>query len=182
MRFLSSNLNKIREVQDILEPKGVNAIPVAQKIEEIQTDDVNLLIRDKAIRAFEVIGRPLFVEHTGLYASALNELPGGLTQVFWDKLEAEKVSEVFKALKNQAVIAKTHIGFINGKTIQIFVGEIEGAFSDEPRGDRNFQWDCVFIPSGQNTTFAEMGSQKKNEISMRRIALDKLAEGLLNGT
>ncbi len=180
VRFLSSNGNKIREVQDILAPKGVKAIPVAQKIEEIQTDNVESLIRDKAIKAFEIIGRPLFVEHTGLYADALNDLPGGLTQVFWDKLEADKMSEIFKLLRNQSVTAKTHIGLIDGKTIRMFVGEIGGSFSDEPRGDRTFQWDCVFVPEGYSTTFAEMGSEKKNKISMRRIALDRLAEGLLH--
>lgn len=177
IRFLSSNKFKIDEVREILGPLGVEAIPVARKIDEIQTDDVDRLIRDKAIKAFEMIGRPLFVEHTGLYADALKALPGGLTQVFWDTLQADAVAELFKALKNQRVSAKTHIGYIDGYKIKTFVGEVQGTFPDEPRGPRDFQWDCVFIPTGFDKTFAELGN-KKNEISMRRLALSALAKEL----
>ena len=41
------------------------------------------------------------------------------------------------------------------------------------RGNRDFQWDCVFQPDTYDKTFAEMGEQK-NTISMRKIALEKL--------
>ncbi|WP_268870415.1 MULTISPECIES: non-canonical purine NTP pyrophosphatase [Halopseudomonas] len=37
-----------------------------------------------------------------------------------------------------------------------------------------FQWDCVFVPNGHIQTFAEMG-EAKDEISMRRKALDQFA-------
>jgi XTP/dITP diphosphohydrolase len=37
--------------------------------------------------------------------------------------------------------------------------------------------DCVFQPAGYSETFAEMGD-KKNSISMRRGALEKLAAHL----
>jgi XTP/dITP diphosphohydrolase len=50
---------------------------------------------------------------------------------------------------------------------------VSGTLASEPRGDPS-QWDCVFIPEGSNQTFAEMG-ERKNEISMRRAALDRFA-------
>jgi XTP/dITP diphosphohydrolase len=58
-----------------------------------------------------------------------------------------------------------------------FEGEVHGKISSEPRGSRDFQWDCIFIPDGEKLTFAEMG-EKKNDISMRRRALEKFAEFL----
>jgi XTP/dITP diphosphohydrolase len=134
------------------------------------------LLRDKAIKAFQFIGRPLFVEHTALYADALNQFPGGLTQVFWDTLGADRVAEMFKALGDQSVTAKTHVAYINGKTIRTFEGSVNGRFSDEPRGPRDFQWDCVFIPEGRSETFAEMGMTEKNKISMRTMALIVFAD------
>jgi len=179
VRFLSANPHKIAEVVAILGPKGIEAVAVDRKIDEIQTADVDALIRDKAIKAYQMIGRPLFVEHTGLYADALNGFPGGLTQVFWDTLEADRVAALFKALGNQSVLAKTHVGYIDGRTIRIFVGEVAGRFADEPRGSRDFQWDCVFVPDGYKGTFAEMGPSGKNKISMRRKALDAFAAGVL---
>lgn len=60
-----------------------------------------------------------------------------------------------------------------GIKIHIFKGEIVGTIAPAPRGPEGFQWDPIFIPDGQPQTFAEMGD-KKNEISMRRMAVDKM--------
>jgi XTP/dITP diphosphohydrolase len=175
IRFLSSNEHKIREVQAILSPVGVNIVPAPIKIEEIQTENVQRLVRDKVLKAFELIGRPVFVEHTGLHLPGLNGLPGGLTQIFWDHLQADSFVSLVKNLGNSLVTAKTVIGYCDSRTVHYFEGEISGTVPDVPAGSRDFQWDCVFIPDGFTQTFAELGEQK-NDISMRRKALDQFAE------
>lgn len=181
LRFLSGNNYKINEVQKILGEIGINVIPYAAKIEEIQTEDEQKLIRDKLLKAFEMIGRRLFVEHTGLYLESMNGLPAGLTQIFWDRLQADKFSEIFGSLPNKTLIAKTIIGYCDGINIHYFDGEVKGNVSREPKGDRSFQWDCVFIPEGYKQTFAELG-EEKNKISMRKIALDKFSKYLKGHT
>ena len=118
------------------------------------------------------------MEHTWLYLAALNGFPAGLTQIFWDTLGADKVSELFGKLPDTSVCAKTKIGYCDGKKIQQFEGEIRGNIAPQPQGNREFQWDCVFIPEGHNVTFAQMGQEKKNLISMRRHALTMFAEYL----
>lgn len=173
IRFISNNKYKIDEAASILKASDVNVIPVNMKIEELQTDDVQHLVQDKALKAFKAIGRPLFVEHTGLFIDKINQLPGGLTQVFWDKLEADKFSELFgDEIGESKAKAVTTIGYIDGAKIRIFSGEISGSIITSPRGNQDFQWDCIFVPDGETQTFAEMG-EKKNEISMRKIALEK---------
>ena len=178
IRFLSSNQFKIQETQTILELAKIKVIPLNEKIDELQTLDTEKLIKDKLLKAFKIVGKPIFIEHTGLYLNYLNGFPGGLTQIFWDSLEAERFSKLFGNLVDTKVIAKTHIGFCDGKKYFSFIGEVGGSISDKPMGNRDFQWDCVFIPNGYTQTFAEMGAMK-NEISMRRIALDKFCEFLI---
>src|SRR5215208_3780506 len=95
LRFLSSNPNKVTEANAILSGAGFDLIAVEKKLDEIQSDNVELLVRDKCIKAFRLIGRPVFVEHTGLYIEALNGFPGGLTQIFWATLGAERVAGLF---------------------------------------------------------------------------------------
>ncbi|HIC0446263.1 TPA: non-canonical purine NTP pyrophosphatase [Escherichia coli] len=177
IRFMSGNQHKINEVQRILTPIGVEVVPVSKKIEELQTENVHSLVRDKVTKAFEAIGRPLFVEHTGLYLSGLNGLPAGLTQIFWDKLEAERFVKLVAGLNDNKVIAKTVLGYCDGCEIHLFEGAIEGTVPVIPAGPADFQWDCVFVPNGHAQTFAEMG-QEKDSISMRRKALDQFAEYL----
>lgn len=172
IRFVSQNEHKVREIQEILQPANIEVIAVNEKIEEIQTENVSLLVRDKLLKAFSITGRPVFVEHTGLYINQLNNLPGGLTQIFWDKLQADNFSTLLGSGPSTAVTAKTIIGYCDGKKVHTFSGEIEGDICSPPRGSRDFQWDCVFVPKGQHETFAEMGS-KKNSISMRKLAFDQ---------
>ncbi|MBY5601742.1 non-canonical purine NTP pyrophosphatase [Rhizobium leguminosarum] len=171
LRFMSRNEFKIKEVKSILEASGVEIVAVDSAIDEIQTDDVEKLVKDKCIKAFQKVGRPLFVEHTGLYINALNGFPAGLTQVFWDTLQADRVATIFGQMADTAVTAKTRIGYCDGKNVMQFEGAISGKISPEPRGDRAFQWDCIFIPDGYAQTFAELGD-KKNEMSMRKLALE----------
>lgn len=177
LRFASNNDFKISEAANILIQKKIKVIPLKLKIEELQTTETERLVREKLLIAYRKIGRPLFVEHTGLYVDQIGGLPGGLTQIFWDNLGPDTFSRLFGSPKPDSASAKTTIAFCDGTKIKIFSGEIQGLIVNEPRGDREyFQWDCVFQPTGHNKTFAEMGPDEKNKISMRRIALDALAE------
>ncbi|MCG3703807.1 hypothetical protein L5F68_05605 [Aliarcobacter butzleri] len=178
IRFVTNNEHKFHEVKAMI---NVADVVIAKlKIEEIQTDDVEKLVKDKLLKAFKKVGRPVFVEHTGLYIKSLNDLPGGLTQIFWDKLEADQFSKILGNLDTTNALAKTTIAYCDGKKIHYFEGEIEGKISSEPKGKRDFQWDCVFVPDGEIMTFAEMGD-KKNEISMRKIAFEKFNKHLHEG-
>lgn len=181
LRFLSRNSHKIREAETILEPAGVEIVPVNLAIDEIQTADTRKLVHDKCLRAFSQIGHPLFVEHTGLYMSSLNGFPGGLTQVFWDTLGAQRFTEIFGRLLDRKVIAKTIVAYCDGKRVHYFEGAVSGTIAKQPRGNRDFQWDCVFVPDGYSKTFAELGPVK-NSISMRRLALDCLTSFLRTGS
>jgi XTP/dITP diphosphohydrolase len=180
LRFVSSNVHKIKEAGEILTPHGVTVIPATIKIEELQTEDVGRLVTDKLIKAFQSIGRPLFVEHTGLYIDHLNGFPAGLTQIFWDKLKADRFAALANSLPDSRLTAKTVLGYCDGRKIHMFEGSINGHVPTVPAGDRTFQWDCVFVPDGETQTFAEMGL-RKNDISMRRRALDAFAAFLISG-
>lgn len=180
IRFVSRNKFKIQEVQKLLAEIDVDVVPVRHSIEEIQTENIDKLVRNKLLSAFTIIGRPVLVEHTGLYIDSLNSLPGGLTQIFWDKLQADKFSSLFGRDETPTVLAKTIIGYCDTRKVYLFEGSVSGTIASEPRGSRDFQWDCVFVPDGESETFAEMG-ERKNDISMRRIAFDKFKDFLKEG-
>lgn len=174
LRFISNNKYKIQETTELFKPHGIEVIAVGSKLEELQTTNIHALVRDKTLRAFNQIGHPLVVEHTGLVLDALGGFPGGLTQIFWDAIQADRFSSLFGGTK---ISAKTTIGFCDGQKIHFVDGETNGQVAASPKGPREFQWDCIFIPEGYSKTFAEMGA-KKNEISMRRKAIDSFVEYL----
>jgi XTP/dITP diphosphohydrolase len=180
IRFLSNNEYKIDEFRKILKNYGIKVIPINLKIKELQTLDMTEIVKDKLLKAFQIIGKPVIVEQTGLYIDFLNGFPGGLTQIFWDKLQADKFASMINNFPVISLTAKTVIGYCDLIKLHFFEGEIKGNVPKVPTGDRHFQWDCVFIPDGYTETFAEMGS-KKNDISMRKIAIENLCDHLKRG-
>jgi XTP/dITP diphosphohydrolase len=178
--FASNNEYKSKELLDIINPELPEAMeirPLKMKIEEIQSSDSEKIVRDKVVKAFSKVRRPLFVGHTGLYIEHFGDLPGGLTQIVWESLQADKFCEFFGRTENTAAVARTMLGYCDGRNVITFEGEIKGSIASEPRGDRSFQWDCVFIPDGYDKTFAEMGDLKY-EMSSRRLALQALVKYL----
>ena len=176
--FVSNNPYKVAEVKVLLRDSSIEVIQLAIKIEELQTQDDQKLVKDKLLKAFTICGRPVFVEHTSLQIEYLNGFPGGLTEIFWEKLKHEKFAQLIGNSANNALIAKTTIAYCDGKCIHNFTGEIKGTVPNVPRGPLEFQWDSVFIPDGYELTFAEMGMVEKNKISMRKMAYDKFIQFL----
>jgi XTP/dITP diphosphohydrolase len=57
---------------------------------------------------------------------------------------------------------------------EIFDGTCEGRMDLAPRGQGGFGYDPLFIPSGYQQSFAELGEEIKNQLSHRSKALAKL--------
>jgi XTP/dITP diphosphohydrolase len=58
------------------------------------------------------------------------------------------------------------------------VGAVRGAVAKEERGKSGFGFDPIFIPSGYDQTYAELGLDIKNKISHRRKALEEFEKYL----
>jgi XTP/dITP diphosphohydrolase len=53
-------------------------------------------------------------------------------------------------------------------------GTVEGAIADAPRGSGGFGYDPIFVPHGEDRTFAEIPADQKNRMSHRARALAAL--------
>jgi len=91
-------------------------------------------------------------------------------------IKNEGLFNIVEKLGNTNAEAKTIIGYAkNPDEIYYFAGSIRGKIVS-PKGKSNFGWDPIFQPEGCSKTFAELTQKEKNDISMRRIALNKLKE------
>jgi XTP/dITP diphosphohydrolase len=62
---------------------------------------------------------------------------------------------------------------------ELFEGTCEGHIASQPSGVKGFGYDPLFIPTGYNESFAQLGDAVKNQISHRAKALSKLRNRLL---
>ena len=174
LSFITGNANKLAEVRAIL---GADVAQLDIDLPEIQELDAHAVIKAKLDAAFEHHDGPFIVEDTSLSFDGMNGLPGTLIKWFLKTIGPEGLAQLGTSF-GAAARAKTLIGFArHADDIQYFEGEVAGKIV-QPRGTSCFGWDGVFEPEGYDKTFAEMTSEEKNAMSMRRMALEKLKAAL----
>lgn len=174
--FITGNKAKFEEVKSIL--PFVDQLDI--DLPEIQEIDAREIIRKKLSEALNHAQGEFIVEDTSLYLECLKGLPGPLIKWFLKTIGNLGLAQIADHFKNTTAEARTIIGYAkNHEEIYFFEGFVKGNIV-MPRGNSNFGWDIVFQPQGYDKTFAEMGKEEKNKISMRKLALDKLKSFLEN--
>jgi non-canonical purine NTP pyrophosphatase (RdgB/HAM1 family) len=180
--FVTSNHNKAREAEEIL---GVELRAVALDLPEMQDLDVAQVAAVKAASAREVLGdpdSPILVEDSGIVFGAWNGLPGALTKWFLASVGNEGILKMLQKEEDRSAraVCAVAIAFASG-SVRVFAGEVGGSIAFEPKGERGFGWDPIFIPDGYMETYAELGP-RKHEVSHRARALYAAREALHGGS
>jgi non-canonical purine NTP pyrophosphatase (RdgB/HAM1 family) len=167
--FATSNIDKVREAKEIL---GIDIVSTSLEIPEIQSLDPIKVAMHKAKSYFSVLSKPLFVEDVSLCFTALNGLPGPYINDFSHALGNSGLIKLLNNQPDHTCTAVTTLAFCDSiEHVEIFQGKVAGSVSTEILGNNGFGWDQIFIPEGQNKTFAQMSSTEKNSLSMRTQAL-----------
>jgi len=186
--FATNNLHKLGEVQNLLGSKiklsSLKDIGFIGEIpEDYETLKENAL--QKARYIYDRYKINCFADDTGLEIDGLNGAPGvysaryaGPNCSFDDNID--KVLKELKDTKNRKARFRTVIALILDGKEYFFEGRVEGEILKERQGLEGFGYDPDFKPKGSGKSFAEMEKKKKNKISHRGLATQKLIEFLLN--
>ena len=175
--FITRNDFKVKEVDYFLKDTAIEIHRIDLTIQEILDVQLEKVVRDKTLQAYNAIQNPCVVEHGGLCIDALNGLPEGLSKPVWDTVD-DRLCQFLRDDDHRTAIAKTVGGYCDGKSIQLFVGKTRGSLAESARGEYKFQWDPVFIPEGSKQTYAEMGFPAKAQYSQSRKAWEALVQAV----
>jgi len=185
--FATNNENKTREIKNILGDSftllSLQDYNITEDIPENEdTLEGNAL--HKARTVYNMIHTNVFADDTGLEIDILDGLPGVHSARFAgeNKDSAANIRKVLTMMgdtENRKARFRTIIALILKGKEYIFEGVVNGRIITKERGNDGFGYDPVFIPDGQNITFAEMSLDEKNRISHRAIAFEKLKTFLL---
>jgi XTP/dITP diphosphohydrolase len=173
--FISTNEYKKEEVLKAFNGSNIELEVVSLQIRELMDLDLEVIVKDKLLQAYKEFGLPCAVEHGAIHIEALNRLPGGISKVVWDSV-GDKICKFIQPGEPRNAIAKSLVGYCDGKKLHFFPGETKGTIAEEARGDRKFQWDPIFIPDGSSSTYAELGFPEKETFSQA----NKAWKGLIN--
>ena len=169
--FATTNESKLSEAKAIL---GIEVRGESLDIAEIQSLDFKEVAKQKALTYFEKLNRPIFAEDVSLTFNALKGLPGTYIDDFSKALGNEEMCKILSHKRDRTAVARTTLAYTeDGQNVEFFIGELNGIIAKYPRGEKGFGWDPIFIPDGDNRTFAELEPEEKNAISMRKKALEK---------
>jgi len=176
LKFVTGNLNKLREAQEILGIKMEQG--TAEHLHEIQTNDIRELVEHKVIEAWREFKCPVLVEDSGLIFTAWNGLPGALVKWFEKSVGCEGMLKMLESFENRHAEAVCLTAVYDGETMVIGEGRIPGTIAHEMRGNQGFGWDVIFVPEGETRTYAEMSPEEKNARSHRQQAFASLKNQL----
>jgi XTP/dITP diphosphohydrolase len=186
----SHNPGKVREINDLLRPLGIEAVsagalglPEPEETADIFTGNAEL----KALAAAKGSGLPALADDSGLAVDALGGDPG-IYSARWagpEKDFAMSMRKVHDAiLKIEAKTGKTQsrrahfvcalcLGWPDGH-VETVEGKVIGDLVWPPRGERGFGYDPIFVPEGHDRTFAEVDPDWKHSVSHRAYAFNQL--------
>src|SRR5437764_11537472 len=138
----------------------------------------------KALAASRQLPALVIADDSGLEVDALGGAPGIYSARYAGEnaTDREKIDKLLEELTRIGAIQGARRARFRcvlalgcgGEILGTFEGTVQGQISERPHGSRGFGYDPIFIPDGFDQTFGELAPAKKNQLSHRARALEKL--------
>jgi non-canonical purine NTP pyrophosphatase (RdgB/HAM1 family) len=169
--LVTGNPGKIEEARRLC---GFDMKASALDLPEVQSLNIEEVLRAKAHKAFGQLETPIVVDETGLELVALNGFPGCLVKWMLEAVGADGLAQTAYSLGDPRATARCALLYFDGKHEVLAEGTTSGSLVRPPRGGGGFGWDPVFQPDGYELTFAELSGPEKDAISHRGAAWHQL--------
>ncbi|MBN1625439.1 MAG: XTP/dITP diphosphatase [Deltaproteobacteria bacterium] len=161
--------------------KGLDDFPpVPEAIEDGMTFEENAY--KKAFSTARSLGLPALADDSGIVVRALGGEPGVHSARYagdhasdedrYSKLLKEMEGKTDRGAYFECAIL---IALPTGSSMT-FTGRCDGEITFEPKGDKGFGYDPVFLYPPLNMTFAQIHLEEKNRVSHRGMAMARLKE------
>lgn len=182
------NKGKLEEMTALLAPFGIECIgAAAMNLAEPEETETTFIgnARIKAHAAAKATGLPALSDDSGIEVDCLGGAPGVYTADWAETPNGRDftmaMTKTWDACEKIAAPQPRHARFRSTLVLawpdghdEVFEGKVEGALVWPMRGKTGHGYDPMFQPEGFDITFAEMDPAKKNEISHRADAFNKL--------
>ncbi len=185
--FATGNKDKLKEVKEMLSNDSIK-VPIDIGISNFDVvEDGNTLEENsykKASALYQLTGRAVFADDTGLFVKALDNRPGvhshryaSANATYEDN--RKKLLDELSNKDDRSAYFETVISYINLKgEVFRFTGRLDGYISEIEKGSGEFGYDKIFIPENSQKSLAEMTIEEKNQISHRARAMAKFKKFL----
>jgi len=176
---VTTNRGKYNEISRMIQQRGHEAEQLPTPYPEVQVESLEIVVLQGLYWLMQHYERPILVDDSGLFVDSLNGFPGVYSAHAYKSFGCDGILRLMETETNRKARFECVLGFMDiGKDPMLFKGVSEGSISTETRGEKGFGFDPIFVPEGFSETFAEMPMDRKNELSHRGRAFEKLFEFL----
>lgn len=181
LTYVTGNYGKYISVKEKFEKAGMEIDYFKCDLDEPNVNDIKLISKEKAIEAYKIIGKPVFVADSGFYIEDYPNnpgYPGAFVKRSGVSSDINKLLNDMKNTKNRSCYFLDCLTFFDGYEYKQFIGICKGSLSYEMRGHQSKKaksnlW-YVFIPNNCTKTLAEMTDYEiKNRPDNRTSATDE---------
>lgn len=176
--LVTSNKHKLEEYRQGLDRLGVDIELLKADCEEIQTDTLQKVVRSCIEQLKDQGYRNFMLDDSGLFVPSLNGFPGVYSAYVMETIGCQGMLRLIDGLDRGARF-ECCIGVSSEELGDFSVtGASPGRIIFEERGTGGFGYDPIFVPDGEERTFAQMDMLSKNQHSHRGRAMVLLAAEL----
>jgi XTP/dITP diphosphohydrolase len=168
--LVTQNRHKIVELKPLFQSRGVRFATTSIEKMEIRSERVEEIAIAAARHAFITLKRPVIVDDTGLYISALGGFPGAYAAFVLRSIGNDGILRLLKDKTDRTAVFRTAVGYCDEDHLESFAGEMKGSIAENPVGEGGFGYDPVFVPEGFQKTYAQLALEEKISISHRTRA------------
>jgi XTP/dITP diphosphohydrolase len=176
----TTNAHKASELRALL---GLEIDAQGVDVEETgETFAENAMLKARAAAAMAADDEIALGEDSGIAVVALGGEPGIRSARFAGPDDAGRRRALLARMdgiedRRAAYVCALAAVLPDGREL-VVEGRLEGALAEDERGSAGFGYDPIFVPEGEQSTVAELGQARKDEISHRARAAALLGREL----
>jgi inosine/xanthosine triphosphate pyrophosphatase family protein len=148
--FSTGNTQKFDIARAACAELGLDLVQNTYDIDEIQGEDPEVIIRDKAQKAFELVGGPVIVSDDSWNIPGLNGFPGAYMKSMDHWFRPEDFLNLTRPLTDRRIILIQMLAYQDAERYQVFRMEHVGELLPEIRGTHGKPLQKVVSMPGDN--------------------------------
>lgn len=131
----TGNAQKFALGKTAFDKEGIDLEQVFIDIEEIQSEDSEVILADKARKAFEAVGKPVLVSDDSWSIPALKGFPGPYMKSMNHWLTPSDFLHLMKDKKDRTIYLDQRLAYIDKDGITTFDKRLTGVIVKSPKGE-----------------------------------------------
>ena len=167
--FATTNKDKIQIAQTVCAEANITVKPVALEVDEIQGEDPEIIVRDKARRAHEKLNMPVIVSDDAWDIKALKGFPGAYMKSINYWFTSEDFLRLMHGVEDRRITLHQYLAYTNGKITKVFKNDIHGQAINEVRGksEKSPSMTVTVFDSDNGKTIAQVFEQGTEAVVAR---------------